>query len=400
MEKERLISILDEMPVAFLVLNENEELLYMNRSTLEVLKKSEAEIFGSPFSSLLSFDTEEDSGTFKTAIKQMLPGDEYETRILFDSGKRRLTGTLNLKKAVIERVPYYLGRIEDITTRLAYEKVLSEGIERIQKHSIETEEALTIIRNQNKELTRYKRMLLEELRIATVIQKTIMPHTFPGIPFGEFYGKTKQVHNLGGDYYDYLKFGEEKYGFFIADVSGHGVSAALITTMLKAHLAHLIKTESSPDSILSGLNILFSRILEGTGVFITAANIILDFRTGEMTYASAGHHAVFFYLTGQWTPIQEADISPVLGLDGKSKYKIGKGTLKAEDALLLFTDGIIEARNPNSKFWGQANLINTLYSNRSLPAEKLVKKCFQAVQEFCGGNDQNDDRTIFYIKKK
>lgn len=274
----------------------------------------------------------------------------------------------------------------------------------IQKYSQNLEEMVeqrtTELNSANSELTAVNKQLLSELEMARRVQEGIIPsaETFPQraeLALGSSY---LSMESVGGDLYDVIRIGRNTYGFLIADVSGHGVPAALITTMAKVSFNMHSSYGVPPDEVCAKVNHDIYRIISDLGYYLTAYFGILNLESGDFQFTNAGHHAALVWHK-QDGSIDKLD-SPGLfiGISGDGHYETRTMHLEAGDRILLFTDGIVEARNPAGDFFEYERLYDYIRTHSELTPSDFVDGLTKTVDAFCDGKPVDDDRAILYVE--
>jgi phosphoserine phosphatase RsbU/P len=183
--------------------------------------------------------------------------------------------------------------------------------------------------------------LHQELEVAKRIQLSILPTGFPASEHFTVAARYAPMTAVAGDFYEFLSTVGPRAGLFVADVSGHGVPAALIASMVKIAINSQRQHAASPDRLLRAVN----KALCGStqGQFVTAAYVYLDAEQGELGYAAAGHPPMLLLRQGQVCAIEENGL--MMGVFSSAPYSSTKRALAQGDRLLLYTDGVIEAAN-------------------------------------------------------
>jgi sigma-B regulation protein RsbU (phosphoserine phosphatase) len=228
----------------------------------------------------------------------------------------------------------------------------------------------------------------KELELAKDIQLSILPSAFPDSADFRVAARYVPMTSVAGDLYDYLPLAERQAGLFIADVSGHGVPAALIASMVKMAAISQRANAGRPAELLTGMN----RALCGNtrGQFITAAYVHLDAERRELRYAAAGHPAMLVLRDGVVTEVAENGL--ILAAWDGSTYGELVLPLKAGDRLLLYTDGLVEARNAEGKMLGDAALIAALRETGAMAPEGAADSLIRTAQQWA--SSQEDDLTV------
>jgi serine phosphatase RsbU (regulator of sigma subunit) len=246
-----------------------------------------------------------------------------------------------------------------------------------------------------------KERLEKELDVAREIQRKILPSKNPEYSGLNISTTFIPAFEVGGDYYDFFEVSESKLGFVIADVSGKGITAAFIMAEVKGIFESLSKTSLSPKEILVNANQILRRTLDKKS-FVSAAYGLLDLNEQKLFLARAGHCPILLIREGIAQDIRPAGLG--LGLNYTSYFaetleeiKLG---LKENDLLVLFTDGITEAKNSEEEDFGENNFERILLGNSHLSAEEISNEVIKGVTTFSQDTTQHDDITLVIFKWK
>ena len=231
----------------------------------------------------------------------------------------------------------------------------------------------------------------QESAEARVIQQALLLRPVPLIPGFAFETAWHPAGSVAGDWFDFIDLGRERYGIALADVSGKGMSAALLMSATRAILRSLAPLYSSPAQTLEHLNRTITEDLP-TGKFVTMVYGVLDAASRTLTLASAGHLPPL--LVNHHCSFLELDTGLPLGL-GVSSYPQRTITLARDTQLLLYTDGITEAMDSKEEEYGPARLIEHF-----LRPEANVGGLIADVRRFSAGSDQADDATAVLIRSR
>jgi phosphoserine phosphatase RsbU/P len=230
--------------------------------------------------------------------------------------------------------------------------------------------------------------LHQELEVARRIQLSILPTGFPASEHFTVAARYVPMTAVAGDFYEFLSTGGPRAGLLVADVSGHGVPAALIASMVKMAISAQRQHAASPERLLVGVN---EALLGSTqGQFVTAAYVYLDAEQGELCYAAAGHPPMLLLRDGQVRSIEENGL--VLGVLSSAEYSSTKQPLRKGDRLLLYTDGVIEAASGAEEEFGQERLSRLLTASAGNTAEEMADLILSTVQDWA--STQMDDLTV------
>lgn len=234
----------------------------------------------------------------------------------------------------------------------------------------------------------------QELQEAWNIQKRLLPTRIPQFPGVEIAAAWQPARTIGGDYYDVFPMSESTVGFFIADVAGKGLPAALLMSNLQAAVRSMEATTLLPHEICARLNDMLHRSIPDDR-FITFFHGQLDTRNGQLRYATAGHNApIVFHPDG--THCRLADGGSVLGIFPNSRFELGTVQLSPGDRVVLFTDGVTEAANRDEEEFGESRVLECLSEGSGDSAEGLQRRILAAAGEFCGGH-WHDDATLLVL---
>lgn len=227
-----------------------------------------------------------------------------------------------------------------------------------------------------------------ELEVARRIQLSILPAQFP--TSGKFSVAARYVPMtaVAGDFYDFVLADESHAGLLIADVSGHGVPAALIASMVKLAATSQRAQADDPAALLSGMN----SALHGNtqNQFVTAAYVYLDAQAQEMRYSAAGHPPML--LLRNDAVIEIAENGLILAAFDFAAYESKTHSLQPKDRLLLYTDGILEAANASGEFFGPDRLSTLLRATATATAHEAADRIIHAVRGWA--SSQDDDLTV------
>jgi phosphoserine phosphatase RsbU/P len=244
------------------------------------------------------------------------------------------------------------------------------------------------------------RQLESELELSQIVQRALLPQKVPSIPGFDIAAFSRPAQIVTGDYFDFLQFEDGTHGFVVADVSGHGVSAGMLMGSLQTIFHTLTPGTDSPVEVLQRINRLYIHNINFT-TFVTAFFGRLDPQTRTLSYANAGHNPPLLYRPSTNGTAWLKPTGAAIGLMEDYRLTLENVQLQEGDTLLLYTDGIIEALNPqgNEQF-GYDRLAEIVQQNEGLPANELTQKIRQAVNEFTQGSLLADDITLVVCKAK
>ena len=227
-----------------------------------------------------------------------------------------------------------------------------------------------------------------ELEVARRIQLSILPSEFPVSANFRVAARYVPMSSVAGDLYDCIIAEDHQLGLLIADVSGHGVPAALIASMVKLAAASQRAVAADPSRFLSGMN---SALLGNTqSQFVTAAYAHLNSEAGELRYSAAAHPPLLLVRNGRVNQIEENGL--MLAAFAFASYSTAVHKLEAGDRIVMYTDGLLEASNAAGDFFGHDAFCGLLTSTRDLSPAMAADSIISSVRQWSG--KQDDDLTI------
>jgi serine phosphatase RsbU (regulator of sigma subunit) len=244
------------------------------------------------------------------------------------------------------------------------------------------------------ERERERQRLEQEINIARDIQQALLPRDFREYPHLAVTGFNLPCLSVGGDYFDVFPLSDGRTAFLIADVSGKGLGAALLTTMLQGALSGLT-LGTDPARVFNHINRFLCDHSE-VGRYATMFFGILD-QQGHLEFINAGHPSPFLIRRGAAEEAFTEGSFPV-GLVPEAQYTAVCLQLEPGDTLVLFSDGVTEAADPDEEMFGVARLKQLLTGQMECPLEQLQKCVLEAVENFARGAHQADDLTLLIVR--
>jgi len=233
-----------------------------------------------------------------------------------------------------------------------------------------------------------------ELAEALKIQQRLLPQQVPQVDGWEIAASWQPASGVGGDCFDAIRFTDARVGLSIADVVGKGIPAALLMSNLQAAVRAFASEATEPQALCQQVNrILCGNIAEGR--FISFFYCVLDAATGVLTYTNAGHYLPLLVRTDASVE-RLGEGGPVLGVLPHADYAQAQVALTAGDRIVLFTDGLTEARDAADEEFGETRLIAAAIEHRACSAPALQARLADAVATFTGGHLQ-DDATLIVL---
>ncbi len=248
------------------------------------------------------------------------------------------------------------------------------------------------------EVSSAKAIMMEELKMAQAVQESLLPTIIPYPEQIRFFAHYEAASSLGGDFYDILDYGEGRIGLVMADVSGHGPSAALIVSMVKAILHSLTGPQISPRDALERLNLSLLRMIPEER-FVTIFLGALELATGDLTYVRAGHpHPLIIRkVSGQVTRL-EGD-GDIIGMFEKIELDQNRIRLEKGDRLLAYSDGLLDVSSDNGQQYGLANLLKAVEDSVNSSGQELINNIVRDIRGFSGGTALEDDMAVFLLER-
>jgi len=243
-----------------------------------------------------------------------------------------------------------------------------------------------------------KELLEKQLKTAHEVQSRLLPAGSPHRPGYDFAGLCLPTHEIGGDYYDFIRLSKQRLGITIADVSGHGVASALVMAAFRASLRSLARRKPDPVRVVGALNRQLPDF-SAQAHFVTAIFGILDPQRHVFNFANCGHpRPLFFHPNGQVESLSLA--GPALGVFPKANSPASEVSIAPGDVLLFYTDGVVELCNPGGSAYSPRALIDVVQPHLHRSAAELVQVIVQATSEFAGSAVYEDDYSLMIIKRE
>jgi sigma-B regulation protein RsbU (phosphoserine phosphatase) len=321
-------------------------------------------------------------------VKDLKNDDRFKSFIDDESPIKSLLG-----------VPLVLkGKMTGVLT--VFNKHTSEGFTDGDQRllSIIAAQSAQIIENARLYLEEQNLMLMqEEMRLAAETQINLLPKSIPNVADYQIGGKSIPAKDVGGDYYDFIQIDENNFAFCLGDVSGKGMSAAMLMSNLQATLrAQILSGANSTETMIRSNSVLYQNT--DSTKFVTLFLGIVNIESNEIKYCNAGHNNP--YHLDKSNKLKELDVGGlILGFQTDSSYLEGNIPFHPEDTLVLFSDGITEAMNENNEEFGEDRLTELITKHKSEDAYKMIDKIMDAVNVFSDGITQSDDMTLMIIKR-
>jgi hypothetical protein len=236
--------------------------------------------------------------------------------------------------------------------------------------------------------------LRHELDIARKMQESLLPATIPEVEGLEIAASLRPTSNVGGDYYDVVPLGGGYLGLCIADVSGHGVSSAMMMTSFRMALLTELSREFSPAAALRRVNTLLHRDCDRARMFVTAVLAVYEPLTGIVQYANAGHNPPRIRKAGRREVMRLPATGVPIGMFDDMDYAEASVTLEAGDLLVLYTDGLVENRNAAGVPLGEEGLNRVIALAEGKGARDVLALLLTVSDRHTAGVEARDDVTV------
>jgi sigma-B regulation protein RsbU (phosphoserine phosphatase) len=236
-----------------------------------------------------------------------------------------------------------------------------------------------------------------EMALAWDIQRRLLPDADPAVPNTSILGRTVPSRTVSGDYYDYYQRADGSLDVVVADVCGKGMGASILAASVQAAFQVWAGENFPPDRLCNGLNDLVWR-RTSPEKFITFFLALYDPETGSLVWTNAGHNAGLF-IRANGTLEKLSAHGPPLGLFPAKVYTSGSLTMQKGDLLVLYTDGITEATNPEDEEFGVERLVEVVTSSRAKSLKETEVDLLAALAQFVQGVPYADDRTLVLLRR-
>jgi sigma-B regulation protein RsbU (phosphoserine phosphatase) len=245
-------------------------------------------------------------------------------------------------------------------------------------------------------------MIKQSLDLAREVQQNLLPHNNPQMDRLDIAGQSIYCDETGGDYYDYITSHTGANGqitIAVGDVSGHGISSALLMATVRASLRQRLSQPGNAGDIVTDVNRLLVEDVEDSGQFMTLFYLDIDATEMQVSWVRAGHDPAIFYDPGTDSFTELGGTGIALGIDEDWKFEeYSKTDLNTGQLIFLSTDGIWEALNPQGDMFGKERICEIIRKNSSLPANDIIDLIIEALRKFQKDAPIEDDITLVVIK--
>lgn len=246
-------------------------------------------------------------------------------------------------------------------------------------------------------------IMQEELNLAAKIQANLLPKESPQVAGYDIAGRSIPAQTIGGDYFDFITIDEQRLAICLGDVSGKGLTAAMLMANVQATLRGQSLATSSPSECMRRANKLLHQSTSADK-FVTLFYGVLDFTNHQLHFCNAGHDPPFLFsespLRGHRPePIRLKTGGIILAMMEEFEFAEETISLSPNSLLVIASDGITEAMNERSEQFGEARLVDVINANRTRSAEEVIEVIVTAVKLHAGGAVQSDDMTVVVVRR-
>jgi len=243
--------------------------------------------------------------------------------------------------------------------------------------------------------------IIAALNVAQEVQQSLLPQRSPKEEHLDIAGRSLYCDETGGDYYDFIQLpgqGANQLAVVVGDVSGHGVSSALLMAGVRAYLRGRVIQPGSAAEIITDVNRLVTADTAETGQFMTLFFLMVDADVGRLTWVRAGHDPAFVYSPSSDEIRELRGQGIAMGVDEDWQYRDYTEFVEPGQIVILSTDGVWEAHNSDGEMFGKDRFKDVIRKNADRGAEGICKAVFEAVTKFRGEAPQEDDVTLVVLK--
>lgn len=304
--------------------------------------------------------------------------------------------------AVPDQVEAEVGKISRILKLIIYISLISTFIltfvisfvlsRRFNEYSKNMEK---LVQERTADLQAANQVMREDLEMAQRVQLAMIPKDFSNFNRYNLDGYYLPMENLGGDFYDVIRISDEKLAFVIADVCGHGASAAMVTAMAKMTFINFSKQGQTTGEILKSVNDELFKII-GFNEYLTAFYCIIDLGKKTLEYTSASHPDILI-MREKEEVIKLIPNSPIIGYTNDVVFNHNVIDIKPDDRLIFYTDGIIETRNKKDELFGMTKLEELVVHSLASNTKDAVDSIIREIDIFRNDMPLEDDITLLIV---
>lgn len=236
-----------------------------------------------------------------------------------------------------------------------------------------------------------------EMRLAHDLQMKLLPPPSVVAPDAMCAARVEPAESVGGDFYNLFRLGSGRTGVLVGDVSSHGYQAALIMALVMSASAIHAQTTADPAETVQALLASLEEELRETEMFLSLCYVVVDHEAGLLRWTNTGHpHA--YVVVGDGTVVRLGATDPPLGLGGDAPHVAERPWSKSEDLLVLFTDGVSDARDRDGKVLGESRVLDVIRARRGELPSRIVDGVFAMVEGHMGRVPPHDDQAVVVLR--
>ncbi len=300
---------------------------------------------------------------------------------------------------IVKPLRAIMPQIQAILTGKSYKRIYTDRVDEIGLVAHFFNQVTKGLGKVSLDLKDRERML-DELTIASQLQRDILPDTTPSVPGMQIAAKSKPATEVGGDSFNVITVGDKTYAY-LGDVTGHGVAAGLIMTMVSSLISVFADHYDSALEIIINVNKNIKKHVK-KAMFMTLVLLSWDHKNKKLTYVGAGHEHILVYRadTGECESIMSGGVAIGMVPDNSKIVKEKEIKLNEGDYILLYTDGITEARNKDEELYGLERLITRFKEFAAqYTADGVHYHIAKDVSAYMKGHVQDDDITLIVMKR-
>jgi serine phosphatase RsbU (regulator of sigma subunit) len=273
---------------------------------------------------------------------------------------------------------------------------LASGLDQRIMSKLATEAGHVLERVELGKSIEQRKKLERDLALAEETQRSLLPRNIPTMEFLRLYAFSRPTRYVGGDFYHFEKMDPDRMVGVLADVSGKGVAASLLSAMLLGSLQLLLRGGNTPKEALTRLNAFL--LEKASNRFVTMFLFAVD-SMGSGEFISAGHNPAYLYRAAESSIEELSSNSLMVGAFDFASFESNSLELRPGDILLAYSDGLTEAENSSGEMFGEERLKGIIMKEAPHGAERLLKTVLAALDEFTGNQLQTDDITIMIVER-